>query len=158
MNTSAPNTFKDLKLVLERYCAYQERCHYDVKQKMYRLNVSPKFKDALLVHLIEHDFLNEERFAMAYIRGKHKIKKWGRQRLKSELRRRDISKYIIDKALKSIDETEYLEMFNELSHSKLKTLASYPVIKQKRKLADYLIYRGWESHLVYDKVNELINN
>ena len=101
-------------------------------------------------------FLNEERFAKTYVRGKFRIKKWGRRRLTLELKKKDISKFNINQALTEIDEIEYIETFNAIAKKRLDSINETNKLKKKKKLADYLLYRGWESHLVYEKVNELI--
>lgn len=120
------------------------------------MRMIPEAIDVIIVHLLKHDFLNETRFAQTYVRGKFNIKKWGRQRLKLELKKRDISKYNIDLALKEISEPDYLKTFNDLALKKLNTISENNPWKKRKKLADYLLYRGWENHLVYDKVAELI--
>ena len=141
---------------LERYCAYQERCHKEVTQKLYEMRMIPEARDQIIVHLLQHNFLNEERFAKAYVRGKFSIKKWGKQRLQQELKQKDINNTIIAVALKEIDPEDYLNTFNELAEKKLETIRERHLQKKRKKLADYLFYRGWESHLVYDKIRELI--
>ena len=113
-------------------------------------------RNIIILHLMQHNFLNEERYAKTFVSGKFKIKKWGRRRLTLELRKKDVSKININLALKEIAEPEYIEVFNELSEKKAFSLKETDKTKKKRKLLDYLIYRGWETHLVYDKVNELI--
>lgn len=141
---------------LERYCAYQERCHKEVHQKLYEMKMIPAARDKIIVHLLQHDFLNEERYAKAFVRGKFRIKKWGKQRLILELKRKDINKTIIDLALKEIDDNEYLSVFNELALKRVNAIKEKQIQKKRKKLADYLFYRGWESQLVYDKIRELI--
>lgn len=141
---------------LEHYCAYQERCHKEVTQKLYEMKMIPEARDKIIVHLLQHNFLNEERFAKAFVRGKFRIKKWGKQRLQIELKRKDINKTIITIALKEIDTDEYDTVFNELAEKKFKLIRETNSQKKRKKLADYLVYRGWESHLVYDKIRELI--
>ena len=141
---------------LEHYCAYQERCHKEVNQKLYEMKMIPEARDKIIVHLLQHNFLNEERFAKAFVRGKFRIKKWGKQRLQLELKRKDINKTIITIALKEIDEEEYFNTFNELAEKRLGMIRETNFQKKQKKLADYLFYRGWESHLVYDKIRELI--
>ena len=149
-------TVNEAKKRLEHYCAYQERCHKDVSQKLYDMNMIPEAIDQIIVHLLQHNFLNEERFAKAFVSGKFRIKKWGKQRLKQELQRKDISKTIINIALKEIDTETYFETFNALAKKKLESLREPNAQKKRKKLANYLLYRGWESQLVYDKVRELI--
>ena len=149
-------TLTEAKKKLEHYCAYQERCHQEVRKKLQKMHMIPDAIDAIIVHLLEHDFLNEERFAKTYVRGKFKTKKWGRRRLVQELKQKDISKYNINLALGMIGDDEYIETFNALAEKRLKSIRETNVLKKKKKLANYLLYRGWEPHLVYDKVNELI--
>ncbi|MFK7782012.1 regulatory protein RecX [Psychroserpens sp.] len=141
---------------LERYCAYQERCHKEVNQKLYEMRMIPEAKDEIIVHLLQHNFLNEERFAKAFVRGKFRIKKWGKQRLTLELKRKDINKTIINIALKEINIDDYYNTFNDLAQKKLETIKESNYQKKRKKLADYLLYRGWETQLVYDKIRELI--
>ncbi|MFT5256204.1 MAG: regulatory protein, partial [Candidatus Paceibacteria bacterium] len=141
---------------LEHYCAYQERCHKEVTQKLYDMKMIPEARDKIIVHLLQHNFLNEERFAQAYTRGKFRIKKWGKQRIQLELKRRDISKTIITIALKEISDVNYYNTFHALAEKKVETIRETNAQKKRKKLADYLFYRGWESHLVYDKIRELI--
>jgi len=140
---------------LESYCAYQERCHQEVVKKLKSMHMIPVAIDKIIVHLIEQNYLNEERFAKNYARGKFNIKKWGRNRITNELKRRQISSYNIQMALNGIDEELYLKTFHELAKKRWGQLHGKNVLAKKKKLADYLFYRGWESHLVYEKVSEL---
>ena len=140
---------------LINYCVYRERCHKEVEQKLKELRMIPQAKEKIILHLIEHDFLNEERFSKAFTRGKFRIKKWGKQRIIRELKYKGISKYNIDSALKEISDVDYLNAFNELAEKKFNSITESNKNKKKRKLIDYLMYRGWESHLIYDKVNQL---
>ena len=149
-------TLSEAKKKLEHYCAYQERCHKEVLQKLKGMNMIPEAIDVVIGHLLEHDFLNEERFAKNYILGKFKIKKWGKRRLTLALKQKDITKYNINLALNLIGDDEYIDTFNALAEKKLESIRETNVLKKKKKLTDYLLYRGWEPHLVYDKVNELI--
>jgi len=149
-------TVTEAKRKLEAYCAYQERCHKEVVQKLRGMNMIPLAIDTVVSHLIEHNFLNEQRFAQSFARGKFNIKKWGQNRIVRELKIRDISKYNIDSALKEIDLNDYHETLDSLAKKRLAQLNEKNPYKKKKKLADYLLYRGWESHLVYEKINQLI--
>ena len=149
-------TVQEATKKLEHYCAYQERCHQEVSRKLESMYMIPEAIDIITVHLIDHNFLNEERFAKAFVSGKFKIKHWGRRRLTFELKRKNIGKYNINQALKSIPEDEYLEVFNNLIEKKMNSIKETNPFKKKKKLIDYLLYRGWESHLVYEKANELL--
>jgi len=156
MTSSKVYTVNEAQKRLEHYCAYQERCHKEVTQKLYDMKMIPEARDQIIVHLLQHNFLNEERFAKAFVRGKFRIKKWGKQRLQLELRRKDINKTLINIALKEIDNDEYYDTFNSLAERKLETIREPNAQKKRKKLADYLFYRGWESEMVYDKIRELI--
>lgn len=150
-------TIKEALEKLQKYCAYQDRCHKEVEQKLKQMRMIPEAIERITVDLIQDNHLNEERFAKAYVRGKFSIKKWGKVRLTLELKQRQISKYIIKTALAEINPDDYLQTFHALAEKKAPTLAETNPFKRKKKLADYLLYRGWESQLVYDKVNALIN-
>lgn len=149
-------TLKEAAKKLESYCAYQERCHKDVVTKLKEMRMIPEAIDQIVTHLIQENYLNEERFAKSYARGKFNIKKWGRNRITNELKQRNITKYNINIALKEIDDGTYLETLDALANKRLEAIKETNVRKRKRKLADYLLYRGWESHLVYSKIQELI--
>jgi|SRR5690606_19670348 len=155
--TIKPNfSLTEIQTRLERYCVYQERCHQEVRQKMFEMNLDREAKEKVLLHLLENDFLNETRFAQTFARGKFRIKKWGKQRIVNELKQRQISEINIKIALKEIDETTYYSTFNELALHRLSQIAEKDKYKKRKKLADYLLYRGWESDLVYKKVVELV--
>ena len=150
-------TLKEATAKLEFYCAYQERCHKEVNQKLREMRMIPEAVDIIILHLLKYNFLNETRFTQAYARGKFNHKKWGKQRIVRELRYRDISKYNIDLGLKEITDEDYENTFNELSEKRYFQLSTENNLQKKRKkLVDYLLYRGWESFLVYDKVREMI--
>ena len=140
---------------MERYCAYQERCHSEVVQKLQSMRMIPEAIDSIVVHLIEHNYLNEERFTQAFVRGKFRQKQWGRIRLRSELKQKRISPYLIRKTLESIPESEYLSVFEALFKKRLKNLEGEPPARLKQKLHSYLYYRGWENELIYDRIRQL---
>ena len=140
---------------LQRYCTYQDRCHIEVERKLTEMRMIPQAKEQIIMSLIEDDYLNEERFALAFVKGKFRIKKWGKIRLKAELKKRQISKYLIKSALEQISEKDYLFTFEELANRKANSIKADSILLKKKKLADFLIYRGWESSLVNNKVNQL---
>lgn len=119
------------------------------------MHMIPEAIDIIIVHLLKHNFLNEERFAKTYASGKFKIKAWGRRRLTFELKKKDISKVNINQALAEIEESDYIEVFNDLAEKKANSITENNIYRKKQKLIDYLLYRGWESHLVYEKAREL---
>jgi regulatory protein len=150
-------TVQEATTKLEQYCAYQERCHQEVRQKLEGMYMIPEAIDVIIVHLLEHNFLNEERFAKTFVRGKFRIKAWGRRRLTFELKKKDVSKVNINQALAEIEITEYNEVFTDLAEKKANSIKETNVFKKRKKFIDYFLYRGWESHLVYEKAYELIN-
>lgn len=141
---------------LEGYCAYQERCHREVVNKLREMRMIPEAIDQIVVHLIDNNYLNEERFAQSFARGKFNIKKWGRRRITLELKQRSISRFNIKTAMKEIDDSAYLETFDILADKRLAQITETNRLKRRKKLADYLLYRGWESDLVYAKIKELV--
>lgn len=157
MNPQKVYSVDEAQKKLEFYCSYQERCHKEVYDKLKNLRMIPDAIDIIIVHLLKNNFLNEERFAKTFVRGKFRIKKWGKHRLTLELRKKDINKTIIQIALKEIGEADYFQTFHALAEKKAEIIKEANTFKKKKKLADYLLYRGWESHLVYEKVNSLIN-
>lgn len=156
MNSKKIYTIEEATRKLEAYCAYQDCCHKEVISKLQSMQMIPLAIDTIVTYLIQNNFLNEERYAKSFARGKFNIKRWGRRRIVQELKQRDISKFNIETALKEIPEDEYLLTLHELAEKKLQLISDHNILKKKKKLADYLLYRGWETHLVYEKINELI--
>ena len=136
-------TVEEAKRRMERYCAYQERCHKEVTAKLRQMRMIPEAIDVIVAYLIEENFLNEFRF-----------KKWGRVRITRELKFRDISRYNIACAMEEIED-DYQEVFDTLAEKKADTITEKNIQKARRKLADYLLYKGWESSMVYAKAVEL---
>lgn len=156
MQTHKTYTVDEAKARMERYCAYRERCHKEVLQKLKQLRMIPEACDQIIHHLLTNNYLNETRFAQAFARGKFRTKKWGKRRIVRELKFRDISKYNISLALKEIPESEYYTTFDALVKKRLGQLVTEKNLqKKKKKLADYLLYRGWESEMVYETVREI---
>ncbi len=156
MDLSKSYTVAEAQKKLEHYCAYQERCHKEVRQKLRDMRMIPEAIDVIIVQLIADNFLNEERFAQAFVRGKFRIKKWGKNRLLRELKFRGVSKYSIDSAFKEIDLDDYYETLDELVQKRIAQVNEPNVYKKKKKVADYLLYRGWESGLIYEKLREYL--
>lgn len=133
---------------LKHYCAYQERCHSEVKEKLYNLGVWKKDHDEIISTLIEENYLNEERFAIAFAGGKFRVKQWGRVKIKYELKQKGVSEYCIKKALKQIGEEDYLKLLKELTEKKQASLKGEQYLIRKKKTMDYLMGRGFEAELV----------
>lgn len=139
----------------EHYCVYQERCHQEVVTKLQSLRMIPEAIDVIMVHLIEHDFLNETRFAASFARGKHRIKFWGKIRIVRELKMRGISEYNIKQGLKEIDLDQYQENFDNLSERHWENMRKESKLVKRKKFCDFLLRKGFESTMVYEKVKEL---
>ena len=148
-------TIKEIKLKLEHFCAYQDRCHNEVIQKMRGMAIDSNTIDEIVVYLIQNQFLNEERFACSFARGKHRIKNWGNIRIINELKARNISQLIIAIALKEITSEEYFTTFENLAVRIWKNNTEKNELKKRKKFCDYLLRKGFESQLVYEKVKEL---
>lgn len=148
-------TVEEIKRKIEQYCVYQDRCHKEVEQKLKEYKLIPEAREYILLHLLEHNFLNEERFAKSFARGKFRIKKWGKERIVRELKFRDITTYNIKSALKEINEEEYIKTLYELVKKKKASVSETNHFKRKKKIADYLLYRGFESNLIYEALKTI---
>lgn len=140
-----------------RYCAYQERCHQEVNKKLDELNIIPLAKEHIIVELIQQDFLNEERFAKIFTISKFNQKNWGKKRIINELKRREISAINIKTSLNQIDDSEYLAKLSRLVEKKWNATAEFNLANKKKKVMNYFLYRGWESHLVYEQIQNQAN-
>ena len=141
-----------------KYCAYQERCQSEVRQKLNTFQLTPDQKEQVIAELIEQNFLNEQRFAEAYARGKFRIKGWGKKKITLALKQKDISEYCIKKGLLQIEDSEYLEYLSKLvnkTYQQKKGLTDY---QKKSKTAQYLIGRGYEPHLIWEELNNYSND
>jgi len=140
---------------LKKYCAYQERSHKEVVDKLYKLGLYKNEVDQVLIALIQDDFLNEERFAEAFVSGKFRIKRWGRVKIKSHLKQKNISDYCIKKGMGVIDETEYLETLNYWVERKTREVKEADEFKKKGKIASFLMQKGFESNLIWEILNDV---
>lgn len=148
-------TYNEALKKLEHYCAYQERCHQEVEKKLHEFFLIDEAREKIIIHLISENYLNETRFSQSFARGKFNIKHWGKLRIKRELKQRRISEYNIKKGLQEIEDNAYLTSFHELAERKWENLSNESIPKAKQKLINYLQYRGWESHLIFEKITEL---
>lgn len=148
-------TLKEAIQKIEHYCAYQERCHDEVISKLKSLKLNSNEIDEIIVHLIEHNFLNETRFACSFARGKHRIKFWGKIRIINELKFRNISQYNINLGLAEITPEEYATTFDTLAQRNWESIRESNIQKKRKKCSDFLLRKGFESNLVYKKIKEL---
>lgn len=140
---------------IEHYCAYQERCHDEVVQKLRTMKMDADEIDTIIVKLIQDNFLNESRFACSFARGKHRIKFWGKNRIVNELKFRNIGQYNINLALKEISNEEYLDTFEKIATRNWESIKETNLQKKRKKFCDYLLRKGFESNLIYEKAKEL---
>jgi regulatory protein len=134
---------------IRQFCAYQERCHMEVKEKLYSLGLYKKDVEEITSQLIEENYLDEERFAIQYAGGKFRMNGWGRVKIKHALKQKHVSDYSVKKAIKQIPDEDYLKTLQKLAAQKLKTLKGESNSMMKRKkVFDYLLQKGYEAELV----------
>ena len=138
---------------MQSWCAYQERAQQDARDKLYELGMWPEAVENIIAQLIQDNFLNEERFACSFARGKFTIKKWGRIKIKQELKQKRVGDYCLKKAMKEIDENEYIETLKKIMESKRKLIKEPNKIKLQYKLMNYALSKGYEKDLVFDVLN-----
>jgi len=145
-----------LRESIYRYCNYQERCHSEVRNKLYELGANTTEVNELIAEVIEKGILNEERYAKAIARGKFRMKQWGRKKIVQQLKQKQVSDYCIKKALKEIDADEYDAVLRKLITAKweeLKKERSKPA--KKMKTMRYMLQKGYEADLVMELIKEL---
>jgi len=140
---------------LMHFCAYRDRSQKEVEDKLDTMKMIPEAKEQIIISLMQEGFLNEERFARSFVRGKFRIKKWGKIKITQELKKRGISNPIIKLGLSEINSTEYTQTLYELAEKKSEKINEPNSFKKKGKLADHLLRKGYESSIVFDCVNEL---
>lgn len=132
------------------YCAYQERCIWDVRRKLAEKGIHKEDADALVSFLIEQEFLDEERFARAFARGKFRLKKWGKNRIRMELRMRQLPDELIRKGLEEIDPIAYYDTLLDQVEKRWTTLNENDLAKKRFKLIGYLMQKGFEQDLILE--------
>ena len=143
---------------LRKYCAYQERCHQEVKTKVLSWNFHYRVAEQLVVKLIEEGFLNEERYAKAFVGGKFRQKGWGRIKIVNALKQKGISPYLINSSLKEIGGDDYQTKLELLLKKKMPTLKAENEWVMKQKLARFALTKGFESEMVWQVINSMIND
>ena len=144
---------------LRHYCAYQERCHVEAKEKLYSFGLRKQMVEESLAQLIEEDYLNEERFAIQFAGGKFRMKYWGRVKIKHALKQKQVSDYCINKALKELDAADYEKTLQKLAKQKWSSVKGEGVngFVKMAKTTDYLLQKGYEPELVRQVVEEIKN-
>lgn len=144
---------------IQRYCAFQDRCHHEVRAKLLQMGVYGDVLEEIMAELVLNRFLDEERFARSFVRGKFRFKQWGRLRIMAELQQRRISDYCIQQAFTEINEQEYLDQLQNLLQKKAQQdHLSSADFHQRQKLAAYAFRKGFESELIQDALSKLITS
>ena len=151
-----PISKKAALLRLQKYCAYQDRCHQEVRSKLLDIGVYGDTLEEIMAELITDNFLNEERFARSFARGKFRMKTWGRNRIRRELKLRKISDYCIRKAMEEIEEADYLPALQRLIEKQRALSKEKNTFKLRSKLAQHGLRRGFESELVWRVVKQVV--
>ncbi len=136
-------------------CAYQERCQQEMRDKLYEWGLYSNDVENIIANLISDNYLNEERFAKAYVGGKFRIKKWGRIKIRIELKKRKISDYCIKKGMQEINDSDYAKTLNEIIAKKSKEIKGGKLQVRNYKIAQYVMSRGFEGDLVWDSIKQL---
>ena len=152
-------SINEAQKLLENYCAYQDRSHKEVIDKLKTINIIPSGINQIISDLIQNNYLNESRFAKSFARGKFRIKKWGKKRITFQLKyNHQVSKYNIKSAVKEIDEKEYIKTFLKLSEKIWVSTNGNETSIRKRKFISALKYRGWEEELIFDQLRIIDKN
>lgn len=143
---------------IKHYCAYQERCHTDVKEKLYTMGLSKSSVEQIISKLIEEDYLNEERFARLFASGHFRQKKWGINKIVYALKQKKVSEYNIKRAIKEIDPLEYLSVAEKIGQSKWDSLKGEQYIARENKTKLYLQQKGYELGLIQSIIQKIRHN
>lgn len=141
---------------IKTYCAYQERCHAEVREKLFSLGLTKNERECIISQLITEDYLNEERFAIQFAGGKFRMKNWGKSKIERELKARKVSDFCIKKAMSLIGDNEYENTFYKLAEKKRLSLKSEKnIFTRKRKIKDYLLAKGFSTDVIYPYLAEV---
>ena len=140
---------------MAKYCAYQERCVTDVRDKLNTYDIPEEEKSKILDFLLDNRFVNDERFAMSFVRSKVNQSGWGVNKIRFHLIQKGIDKEIIDEALGQTDEEVYRQRLIDILMTKSKTLKAANDFEKKRKLAAYAMQKGFEGDLVWEVLKSL---
>lgn len=141
---------------MQRYCAYQDRCHKEVRTRLLEHQVYGDELEEVIVELISEDFLNEERYARSYARGKFRMKKWGRLKIMRELKFNLISDYCIRKGMSEIDDEDYRNTLEELLTKKQDSYKSNNPYEMRKKLFTFAVNKGYETEVINEVLNRIL--
>ncbi len=140
---------------IKQYCTYQERCHKEVKEKLYSYGLHKSDTEKIVADLIENDFLNEERFAIQFAGGKFRMKQWGRKKIQYELQQKGVNTYSTKVALKELDQSDYSDTLHKLASVKWESVATEHPLTRQAKTHSYLMQKGFEPELISKAIKEL---
>jgi regulatory protein len=140
---------------IKQYCGYSERCHYEVREKLFGMGLAKKDVETLLSRLIEENYLNEERFAILFAGGHFRQKKWGRAKIIYALRQKRVSEQNIKRGLKEIQEEDYLSALQKLAQAKWTSLKGEQSISREAKTSSYLLQKGYERTVIQDIIRRI---
>lgn len=143
-------TFAEIKQKMLNYCVYQDRCHYEVEQKMREFLLIPEAKEEILMYLIQERYLDEERFVRSYIRGKFYIKHWGRNKIKINLKQKQITEKLISRCWDEIDEDDYQKQIQSYIEKQSELISESNTFKKKNKIIKFLLSKGYEYDCILD--------
>ena len=146
------------KSKIEGFCAYQERSHLEVINKLESWHIDFRDINRLISELIETNFLNEERFASSYVSGKFRIKKWGKIKIRQQLKSKQVSNYSLNKALAEIDEDDYLSTLTKLAISKNRLIKAKDQWDRRIKLQRFLQSKGYENELIGEVLSDFLQH
>ena len=140
---------------LQKYCAYQDRCYKEVRSKLLEIGMRGDELELIIIELIQDKFLDEERYAKSYARGKFRMKRWGRLKIKQGLWRKNISGYCLKKAMEEIEEEEYRETLKTLLEKKIALLREKNKFKRYQKLYTFAYQKGYEGYLIKEVIRAI---
>lgn len=149
-------TYLDALEKLKKYCAYQERAQSEVRKKAFSYGLSSEETESVISDLIQENYLNEQRFTEAFVRGKYKFKRWGRKKLELELKARQVSSYCIKKGMAQIEPEVYYSNLVHIAEKRLPLTKGKHPAEIRQKLFQHLLSKGYESHLIEEVISDLL--
>ena len=154
--SSQESGFEQAKVKIAAYCAYQERCHAEVTEKLYTYSLHRDQVEELVAWLITENYLNDERYAIAFTGGKFRVKQWGKLRIRRALELKKVSEYCISKSLKEIDDVDYLLTIDDLIVRQQGRISDENIFSLRNRIAKYLMNKGFEPDLIWQQVRTII--
>jgi regulatory protein len=150
-------SIKEAKLKAASFCTYRERTQQELRDKLYGYGLFSDEVEEVIAYMITHNFLNEERYAKTYAGGKFRVNDWGKVKILYHLKQKGLSAYCIKQGLKEIEEVEYVEKVDSIISKKENRYKSPDLYLWKKKMANYLISKGFENDLVWERINFFFN-